>query len=118
MYTIQKEWKEFNISLVNLESEMKASFPDYAGCSAHSKLELHFSEEPSQEEKDAIDEYYESLDGSDYVSAADLKVQEKEFEDAVLAMKLALISKTWAQMSAVERKIAVGLVPTRQEMGL
>jgi hypothetical protein len=118
VFTIQKEWKEFNISIPNLQTELKANYPQYVGCSANSKLELHFSSEPSQEEKDTIDAYYESLDGSDYVSAEDLKAQEDELEAAILVMKQAVISKTWANMSAVERKIVVGLKPTREEMGL
>lgn len=118
MYTIQKEWKQFNISLVNLEVELKANYPQYVGCSANSKLELHFSDEPSQEEKEQIDAFYESLDGSDYISKTELEEQSLVYENAIYDMKIALISKTWAQMSTIERKIAVGIKPTRQEMGL
>lgn len=118
MYTIEKQWKEFNISVSKLEEFVKAQSSEYVGCSANSRLELHFETEPSQEAKEAIDSHYESLDGSDYVSAIELATQESELEAAIETKKLEVITKTWDQMSVVERKVAVGLKPTRTEMGL
>lgn len=118
MYTIQKEWKEVNVSVSQLEVWLRANFPSLVGCSANSKCEMHFTIEPSEEEKSLIDTYWDSLDGSDYVDAITLALKEQELESAIITMKETIITKTWDQMSAIERKVAIGLKPTRAEMGL
>jgi len=118
MYSMKLEWKEFNISLDNLESHLRSEYPNYKGNQAASALELFFSEEPSEQEKQAILDHWEFLDGSDYVSIEDLKAQAEELEQAKQAAKAGLISKTWDQMSATERKLVMNLEVTRAEMGL
>lgn len=110
MYKIELQWKEFKVSLVNLEKHLRENFQTYVGNQASSKLELFFSEEPLQEDKDYIADYWESLDGSDYVS-------ESEVKQAIEALKAGLITKSWDQMSVAERKIVVGQIPTNEELG-
>lgn len=113
MYELQLEWKEFNISLPMIEAKMRAEQPSYTGCSADVKLRLHFSEEPSQEAKDAILAYWEALDEeSDEAEtyAPNLTEEElKEKRDSAKQVKLAMVSKTWANMNALERKLCMGL---------
>jgi len=118
MFIIKKDWKETSISLENLEKHMRANFPSYVGNQAHSCLELYFSEELSAEDIALVDAHWDSLDGSDYKSAEQKAIEAKQLEDAILNAKKALVSKTWAQMSEVERKLVLGLEVTRTDMGL
>lgn len=118
MYSMRMGWKEVSVNLENLESHMRANFPQYVGNQAASTLDLYFSEELSQEDKDAIQAHWESLDGSDYKSQQTLASEAIELEEAIKVAKLTMISKTWTSMSEVERKLVLGLSVTRQEMGL
>lgn len=112
------EWKEFNVSLENLEAHMRANFPQYVGNQAAQALELYFNEEPSEQEKEDIQAHWESLDGSDYLSAQDLAAQAEELKQAIIDMKSTLVSKTWDQMTVTERKVAMNMEVTRSEIGL
>jgi hypothetical protein len=72
------QWKEFSVDLRALDASLRAAHPHYAGNQAHSVLELWFDEEPSQEDKDAIEALWAALDPDDamvenYQSAAQLK---------------------------------------------
>ena len=118
MHSIRLEWKEFNVSLENLEAHMRSEYSQYLGNQAASCLELFFSEEPSQEDKEAIEAHWDSLDGSDYKSAQVLADEIAELEAAKIAMKAGLVSKSWDQMSTVERKVAMNMEVSREEMGL
>jgi len=78
MYQVNLQWKEFNVDLKALDESLRASYPNYKGNQAHSVLELWFDEEPSQEDKDAIEALWAALDPDDamvesYKSAAQLK---------------------------------------------
>jgi hypothetical protein len=118
MYIIRLQWKEFNVSLANLEDHLRANYSTYVGSNANSVLDLGFSEEPSQEEKDGIMDHWESLDGSDYKTIEEVVAEENELKEAINTAKAGLISKSWDEMSETERKIVMNMEVTRAEMGL
>jgi len=111
MYSIKLEWKEFNVCLEDLEAHLRAEYPNYVGNQAANALDLYFSEEPSEEDRQAIQDHWDEIDGSNYLSAED-------FKQIVADTKLGLLSKSWDEMTAVERKIALNMEVTREEMGL
>lgn len=95
MFCMTLQWKEFNIDLRALDASLKASYPSYVGNQAHSVLELWFNEEPSQEDKDAIEQLWAALDPDDamvesYKSAADLKIEQDAQKEVALAKLVAL----------------------------
>lgn len=117
MFSLQLQWKEFHVSLDNLEAHLRSQYPSYLGNCAAKELTLYFNEDPA-DHKEAISAHWESLDGTDYISAQDLKAQAEEFEAAKTAAKAGLIAKTWDQMSATERKLVMNLEVTRADLGL
>lgn len=118
MYSMRLEWKEFNISLENFEAHMRANFPAYLGNQAASDLTLYFDQELTEQEAEEIQDHWDLLDGSDYFSAQDLAAQAEELKQAVADMKVALLVKTWDQMTTTERKVAMNMEVSRAEMGL
>jgi hypothetical protein len=106
MFKLELEWKSFNLNLASIESWMKANAgPSYCGNQAHSKLELWFTEEPSQEAKDAILAHWEGLteespEASGYVSkeaiASDMAAKKASGRTKLLALGL-----TDAEVSAL-----------------
>lgn len=70
-WSMKLEWKEFNLSLSEVEVWMKANAGEhYCGNQAHSCLELWFLEEPSEEIKEAIEAHWDALeDNSDEAEA-------------------------------------------------
>lgn len=56
------DWKEYNVDLEALQIHLKDLYPDLDGCAAGRELSLIFFEEPSQEDKDAIASFWESID--------------------------------------------------------
>lgn len=118
MYELTLQWKEFNISLDNLENYMKTNFDSYIGNQASKYLTLYFSDPLSQEDKDSILDHYQSLDGSDYKSKDQIKLEQDELQQAIALLKQDMVSKSWDQMSTVERKVMMDLEVSREELGL
>lgn len=115
MKTVQLDWKEFNIDLESISSQINTMIPGKCiGISANSKLEIHLEDSASDEEIIAIQEMYEAIQ-SDSEEAASYR-SEQQIQEARSAMKAAIPSKTWAQMSAVERGILIGQEPTKQQL--
>lgn len=62
-YSIDLDWKGFNLDLNAIDAWMKANAgEEYCGCSANSKLQLHFLAEPSEDVKEAIESHWAGLD--------------------------------------------------------
>jgi len=70
MYTIEKDWKSFNIDLTDLDVKYRADYPSdgsgpdgliYDGFSADVNLKLRFDAEPSGTEKTNIDAYWNGI---------------------------------------------------------
>lgn len=118
MYSIIKEWKEFNISLDILETWMRANMGDsFTGNQAGSSLELWFTEEPSEEIKTALDNYWDAIDeehevATEYVSSQSLiDAESRAREDAV--------TKAWDALSIEQKKLLSGaevLLADRRQM--
>jgi hypothetical protein len=95
-YSIRLDWKEFNLDMNTVEAWFRANAGEhYLGNGAYSCLELYFSEEPSQEIKDAIAAYWDGLDeeseeATAYVSRADREAEKALKKDAGKAKLLAL----------------------------
>jgi len=105
-YSIELEWKEFNVCLETVHAWMQANAGEhYRGSSADSKLRLHFVEEPSQEVKDDVAAYWEALDeesdeAANYMSAAD-RAAEVEAKKASGKAKLAALGLTAEEIAAL-----------------
>jgi hypothetical protein len=124
MHKIELQWKEFNINLPALETQLRADYSasGYAGNqSTSSCLELWFEEEPEQTDKDAIEALWAAIDeehelATSYKSADQLKAEAATLDAAILVLKQDAITKSWDQLSAVQRKILMGLPVTQAEI--
>lgn len=113
-YKIEVQWKNFNLDLDAVSDTLKGLYPHYSGCQAYIHLELWFSEEPSQEDKDAINAYWNGLESDSaealsYRSAAAVKA-------AIQSLKEGIPAKEWAAMSAIERKLVMNLDVSKAEL--
>ena len=116
MYSIQLEWKSFNVDLSTIDIWMRSASDLYVGNSADIALTLWFSEEPDDDTKFLVKEYWQELteesdEASSYIPQDDLNAKLNE-------LKAQLISKSWDNMTVAERKLVLGQTPTRQELGL
>lgn len=117
MYSIKLNWKEFNVDLNLVESWFRANAGEaYSGNSADSVLTLWFTAEPVQETQDAINSYWDSITAESEEATSYLP--QAEITAAIEAAKTALLSKSWDEMSLPERKLVLGQIPTREELGL
>lgn len=118
MYELRLKWKEVFVNLSNLDSHLRASHSTFLGSQANRELILYFSDELSAEAEQTIRNHWESLDGSDYKSSEQIQAEKVELAEAIRVTKEGMISKSWDQLSTVERKIMMGLEVSREEMGL
>lgn len=114
MYKLELQWKEYNVDLDAIDAKMRAEQENYTGSQAASCLELWFSEEPSQETKDAILAYWEGL--SESSPEAENYRSKDSVEAAKKAAKEAAVLKLWNDMSIVERKLVSGLQVSKDEL--
>lgn len=117
MFAIRLAWKEFNVSLADVQAWMNANAGEfYQGNSADTQLTLWFSEDPGEVVSSAISAYWDSIDAEsaeavNYVTLAAI-------DEAVATLKIGIPAKTWDAMSVAERKIVLGQIPTKTELGL
>mgnify|MGYP001557762578 CR=1 FL=1 len=105
MYKIDLQWKEFNVDLESLDQQLRSDYSTYVGNQANSLLELWFSEEPNQEEKDAINTLWNAIDidhamTQSYKSASQIK-SEKDSQKASAKAKLAALGLTEDELQAL-----------------
>lgn len=115
MYSVKLEWKEFSVSLLPIETYFIATYPNYRGNSADTALTLWFSEEPTDEDKTAIQAYWDgilvdSTEATSYVSS-------QQVTDRIAELKTGLLAKAWDAMTTAERKIIVGAAVSNAELG-
>ena len=92
MFTLDLNWKTFNISLPKLREWIDANVSaPCVGISANSKLQVHFESEPSDAEKSAIFTYWEALD-EESEEAQSYKSREQEQAEAQAAKQQKLES--------------------------
>jgi hypothetical protein len=105
MFKMELQWKEFNVDLAALDASLRADYPNYKGNQAYSILELWFDEEPSQEDKDAINALWAALDPDDamvesYQSAAQIKAASDAKKESARA-KLAALGLDADELKAI-----------------
>lgn len=105
-FTLELEWQAFNIDLAAMETWFKANAgADYCGSSADTNLKLHFTAEPTQAIKDAIQTKWDSLteisdEAVSYKSYTTLS-SEKETAKASGKAKLAALGLTAEEIDAL-----------------
>jgi len=112
--TLELEWKEFNVSLDELETWARANLPSYVGCSADRNLRLHFSADEA-EEQEAAQAMWDAIEDEEHEWAA-AYVSKDDREALIAAKKADAISKSWDQLDAAQRKLLVGQSPTLAEL--
>lgn len=116
-YIMELSWKEFNLDVDSVKAEIASmAGENFCGCAADYTLQLFFLEEPTQEVKDLISTYWNSIDSES--PEAEAYVSISEYETAIAAARESAVTKDWDQMSTAERKVIVGLQPTKAELGL
>lgn len=117
MYSHKLQWKKFPVSILDVEVWIKANCgANYVGNSAAEDLTLWYTVEPTQEMKDALEVYWASLSAESSEAANYVSVQ--ALRAACDALKAGLASKSWDSMSIAERKLVLGQMPTKAELGL
>ena len=106
MYQIQLHWKEFDINLQELDSQLRASYPSYVGNQAYSVLELYFSEEPTEQEKEDIQALWDGIEDDQHQLAQSYTSQEdiltdKEVKKQSAKTKLLALGLTEAEVQAL-----------------
>ena len=102
--SINLEWKSFSVDINVIDSwAISNCGPNYCCPQAHKVLELWFTEEPSQEIKDAVQTYWDSLteesdEALSYKSRVDREAEAKITKDTLVA-------------SATSKLEALGLSP-------
>lgn len=115
MKNIEMAHKEYHINLDKVLTAVKALAPEMVyGISSDSNTRIHCKDETTQEQVLAIESYLDgiaetSVEATSYRSAEQLKT-------AIDAMKTAMLSKQWNDMSAMERGLLMGMEPTADAM--
>ena len=107
MFTLDLQWKEFNVSLEAVKTWLDANVEiPSVGTSANSVFQIHFESEPSQSDKDAIQAYWDGLtEESDEAVNYQTKEQIKASADADRAAKLATASAKLAALGLTTEEI-------------
>lgn len=108
MFTLELQWKEFNISLLKVQEWLEANVnitTPFAGLSANSCLQIHFESEPTSDEKIAINTYWNllnenSLEVESYQSAEELAALTLAKRDSAKA-KLSTLGLTADEIKAI-----------------
>lgn len=110
MFTLDLQWKEFNISLPIIQSSVKEMVDTpLLGVSANSVCQLHFEEELTESELELIQEYWEALDedseeATSYKTADQIQEEmqaDKEAKISSAKVKLANLGLTEEEISVI-----------------
>lgn len=108
------QWKEFGVDLGLAIEHCKTLTSKIVSYSADYVLGLNLSEALTQEEDEAIQEYWDDLT-EEHEHCENYKSFEERLELAetrksnIKEVKLAMVEKTWASMNSAERKLCMGL---------
>ena len=117
MFKIELQWKDFNVSLPMIEEWVRANTTNtYDGASADYKLTLWFNSEISDNQKQAIIDYWDQIESDDLEATS--YVSSEQIREAMNDLRAGLLSKSWDNMSVAERKLVLGQTPTNTELGL
>jgi hypothetical protein len=102
-YKMELTWKSFNVNLASCEIQFKVLGGEHCcGIQAHNFLELWFLEEPTQEEKDAILTYWESITET---SAEATSYQSKDDIETARLVKVASAKAKLAALGLTEDEL-------------
>ncbi|MCK4500425.1 hypothetical protein KAU11_08000 [Candidatus Babeliales bacterium] len=108
MFDVNKEWKEFNISLEKLDEWGRANLGEhFVGNSANDCMCSHFTEEPEQTHKDALDSQWASVSGADHEWAM-AYYPKVDLEESIKLARADAATKAWDALSAQQKKIIAG----------
>jgi len=115
MKNIEMAWKEFNINIDAILVEAKALAPNkILGISADTNMRLHCEDSITEAEVAAIEAYLNGID--DESDEATKYRSQEQVKAAIETLKAGIPSKTWTQLTALERRIILGQMPTAAEM--
>lgn len=111
---LRLSWKEYGVDLGLAEIEIKSRCSKILGYTGHNEMILSHREDLSQEEIDSINAYWDSLSPEhdhckNYKDRDQREAHKGSREEKIKQAKLAMVSKTWANMNAAERKLCMGL---------
>ena len=113
-YTMDFTWKTFSVNLSKVLTEVKALDANCCGLSGNSKMQAHFTVEPTEEVKIAIQAYWDgltdqSVEATSYKSAEDIQSQ-------MTSLKEDAATKEYNALSAVQKKLLLSLPVATEEL--
>lgn len=105
---LRLEWKPHNVDLAAFHAWALETVPSCCGSSADYALTLWFTEELSEETKAAIEAKWAELDDPEHEMVKSY-VSAEQAEQLKKASKLALLQKSWDELTLEERKLIMGL---------
>lgn len=115
MYTITKDWKEFNISLDKIDEWGRTNLgASFSGISADNNLRFDFTEEPSNEVKAALNAMWDGIEDDTHEYATSY-FSFSEYESALSAAKEDAVTKSYDELSAIQKKLLLGVALTLAE---
>lgn len=116
MYSIDKDWKEFNISLNKIDEWSRTSLgAAFSGISADVNLRFDFTEKPSQEIVSALDAMWDGIVDDTHEFAV-AYFSRSTFEAAMSDAKLDATGKDYDSLSTLQRKILLNVDFSIDEM--
>lgn len=113
-FCLRLDWKNFNVNLEMVEAYLKLNHSSYVANQAAAQLELYFSEFIDETEQEAIVDYWDSL--TEMSEEATSYVSQSDIQQAIESLKQSALLKTWDTMTIAERKIVMGMTPTKAEL--
>jgi hypothetical protein len=109
VYTINLNWLAFNVNLTAVYTAIKALASDCCGMSGNSQLQVHFTDQPSDDEVAAIQAYWASLtpsstEATSYQTAEQMAAAAAATQAANIASattKLETLGLTSAEIAAI-----------------
>ncbi len=133
MFKVEKEWKEFNISLSKFSDELKTLFPEhetnpvFKGTQANTVLELWFDKEiegyiqdaegnitiESGSNAESIETLWDSIIESHVIATS--YASSISLEEAEQRARTDIISKTFDQLSIEQKSLLAGVDLTEED---
>ena len=112
--SLQLEWKECGVDLGLAIEHIKSLSDKVKSYTGYKELTLWLKESLSEQEISDIKSYWDSLSPEhdhckNYKDKAARKEEQESRESMIKQAKLAMVSKTWANMNVAQRKLCMGL---------
>lgn len=107
--TISLEWKAFNLNLKTVDAWAKANLANCCGITAHKTLDVHFTQQPSEDDVAALELHWESLteeseEATSYQTAAQVRADAEAEQASLVASassKLAALGLSDDEIKAI-----------------